>query len=93
MDSSERRLFRLLDDYARKRHGCFLAEFFLSASQTEYVVCFRPLTDNTNLPDRYACKYSTIEADAAKAAGKDGVLVSSITCVLDNALAALNGSQ
>ena len=93
MNSSERRLFKLLDDYARKRHGCFLAEFFLDCEQTEYVVCFRPVAGNTNLQDRHACKYLRIEADAARAAGKAAALLPSITCVLDNALAALNYPQ
>jgi len=70
MNSSESRLFELLDDYARKHHGCFLAEFFLDYEQTEYVVCFRPVTGNINLQDRHACTYLRIEAEAARAAGQ-----------------------
>jgi hypothetical protein len=40
MTPEETNCFTLLDDYARTRHGCFLAEFFLSSIQTEYVLCF-----------------------------------------------------
>jgi hypothetical protein len=94
MDSSERTLFNLLDEYARTRHSCFLAEFFMNSQKTEYILCFRPLTAaNNNSPDRYAYEYLRIEADVARAAGKAAALVPSITGVLDNALAALNDSQ
>jgi len=75
MSSSEKRLFNLLDDYARTRHSCFLAEMFLNSENSHYVLCFRPAAVSADSRDRYTCKYLTIDAGAARAAGKAAVLL------------------
>ena len=51
MTTEETNCLVLLDDYARTRHRCFLTEFFLSAIQIEYVLCFRP----TGMAPSLAC--------------------------------------
>jgi hypothetical protein len=55
--------------------------------------CAFALLPAISMQDRHACKYLRIEADAARVAGKAAALLPSITCVLDNALAALNQPQ
>jgi len=40
---TEKRSFRLLDEYARNKHGCFITELFLDLDGLKYIVCFRPL--------------------------------------------------
>lgn len=43
--------FRLLDDFSRSKHRCFLAELFPNEARSEYVLCFRPLTISKDLSD------------------------------------------
>jgi hypothetical protein len=40
MTAEETTYFKLLDEYSRTRHRCFLAEMFRTGP--EYTVCFRP---------------------------------------------------
>lgn len=44
-------VFRLLDDFSRRNHQCFLAELFPNESRAEYVLCFRPVTVSKESPD------------------------------------------
>lgn len=54
---TEKRSFRLLDQYARNKHGCFITEFFLDLDGAKYVVCFRPLKISKEPANRYARRY------------------------------------
>jgi hypothetical protein len=78
MNKYETRLFALLDEYARRRHQCFIAEMFLNREETAYLVCFRPLTRGIESADRFGCRYIEIDAVETKNAGKSATLVTSI---------------
>lgn len=44
MTLEEANFFKMLDEYARTRHRCFLlAEMDLNADQAHYALCFRPI--------------------------------------------------
>jgi hypothetical protein len=53
----------MVDCYVRRKHACFLAEFFATRRGGEsYLCCFRPLGTEEDSVDRYACRYVTIAA-------------------------------
>ena len=81
----------MVDEYARTRHSCFLAEMFLNSENSQYVLCFRPAAVSAASADRYTCKYLRIDAEIATAAGKAAALIPSVTRMLDNALRAISG--
>jgi len=89
MNSSDKRLFELLDDYARKRHQCFLAEMFLNSEGSEYVLCFRP-RGGSKSANQYSCRYLNIALVAGRAAGKAAALFPSMTQMLDDSLSGLS---
>jgi hypothetical protein len=87
MTTEETNCFVLLDEYARTRHRCFVTEFFLSAIQIEYVLCFRPTGVSVQSPNyRYACRYFYIDTAVARMAGRNKKLPESITELLDKEL-------
>ena len=86
MTPEETNCFTLLDDYARTRHGCFLAEFFLSAIQTDYVLWFRPAGGGADSSNLYACRYLYIDPDLVRTAGQNKKLPNCITELLDTEL-------
>jgi hypothetical protein len=49
--------FRLLDEYARSKHSCFISEFFSPMQSGSYTICFRSLGSKPNDSDNYSCKY------------------------------------
>ena len=59
-------LFTAMDQYVRAHHQCFLAE--LSPSQNEWVICIRPINENTRVlvRDVYACKYFRLSLGEAE---------------------------
>jgi hypothetical protein len=59
-------LFITIDKYVRERHRCFVAECFLNPSGTEWVICIRPMAENTRPHDRYACKYFSLSLKEAE---------------------------
>lgn len=76
MTTDEAVFFKLLSEYARNRHRCFLAEMTLVATGAEYSLCFRPLTDSNRV---YDCKYLKVVTEqvtrtAGEARLKDAVL-------------------
>lgn len=91
MTSSEEGLiFKLLDDYSRTRHHCFLAEMFLDRVQTEYFLCFRPTSDHPNPnPSNYACRYLRVEIGEVQTIDTTGKLTASIIQRLDADLPSL----
>jgi hypothetical protein len=90
MTSSEySAVFRLLDDYARTRYHCFLAEFFLDKTGTEYLACFRPVGLAVGSPNRYACRYLHIGVGQLPEAAKHTVLPARIVELLARELPAL----
>lgn len=88
--SEEARVFKLLDEYARKNHQCFVAEMFLNEEKNKYVVCFRPLAAGRDSANRFSCRYLNVEAPQAKMASEAGVLSSLAIAELDRKLAEIN---
>ena len=86
MTSVEVNCFRLLDDYARRTHHCFLAEFSAKSEETEYVLCFRPAEISRETEKRYACKYVRLSAEEVVLAGKSFQLTSALSQKLDSEL-------
>ncbi len=83
----QERCFKLMDDYARSKHNCYVAEFFLSTRSGAYNVCFRPVgTDNSN---RYSCKYVELDVEDARAAVEAHCLPSNAADMLDQTLSKL----
>jgi hypothetical protein len=80
------KLFMLLDGYAKRHHKCFVAEFWFDEDKDEYTVCFRPLFLSPESPNRYACRYVTMEIGEAKESIRAGMLTASIANVLDEEL-------
>jgi hypothetical protein len=93
MTSSEQRLFKLLDDYSRRHHQCFVAEMFLNEERTEFILCFRSVHGDRNAPARYASRYLRVEIAEAEIAGQANVLTTSVSAMLDKELATLGRSQ
>jgi hypothetical protein len=88
MTSEETRAFKLLDEYARDRHECFVTEMDLNKARSAYTLCFRPISVKRDLPNRYACRYLHFEASEFKSVAQEGVLTASITEKLDKELQA-----
>ncbi|MGE5111836.1 MAG: hypothetical protein ACM3JB_13325 [Acidobacteriaceae bacterium] len=82
--------FKFLDEYVRTRYSCFVAEFFLPLSQSDYCTCFRPLGGSLLDDNRYACKYIRFTFDDVKefACGK---MPTEIARKLEIDLTLLNG--
>ncbi len=89
MTSEETRFFELVDGYSRTQHHCFVAEMFLTNTQTEYVLCFRPVGVTKDSSERYACRYLYVEANEAKTMGQTRTLDASIRQKLDTELPAM----
>jgi hypothetical protein len=87
MTLGETNCFKMLDEYARSRHRCFLAEMDLHADKARYRLCFRPTGVSKDSPNRYACYYLCIRVDEVGAAPQ--VLPASILEMLDGALPTL----
>jgi hypothetical protein len=93
MISSEEQLSKLLDDYSRNHHRCFMAEMFLNETRTEYILCFRPMDTKSDSPDRYACQYLRLKTEDADLAAQTNQLSISICEMLDKELIKLGQSQ
>jgi hypothetical protein len=65
MNPFESRFFKLLDSYARSEHQCFLTEMFLNDEESEYVLCFRPLSGHTHSEKPSSCSYLRIAVKEA----------------------------
>ena len=86
MTLDETKLFQLLDDYSRRHHQCFLAEFFLDGSKTNYILCFRSSTGSIDSANRYACRYLHFAAANLPAVAGAGILSPEIRQELDQEL-------
>jgi hypothetical protein len=89
MTPAETRFFQLIDDYARTRHRCFLAEMNPRTRELGYSVCFRPLSTSPNPSGRYACKYLMVSTEHVEAAGHGQELPPSLVDQLDAELSEL----
>jgi len=87
MTAEETTCFKLLDEYSRTRHRCFLAEMFSTVS--EYTLCFRSTGVQKESASRYACRYLRIGTREVSTAARNGILLPSTTEMLDRELSAL----
>lgn len=92
MTPNETRFFELLDAYARARHGCFLAEFFLWTEERGYSACFCPLEVSESSSSLYPCKYLKVPTEHVRAAGREQLPPSLVT-QLDAELAKLKAGN
>ena len=81
--------FRLLDEYARTNHNCFVAELFLSTQSEVYVGCFRAAGLEKDSPNRYACKYLQFGVEDIRAMSSANCLSVPLAKQLDDALSTL----
>lgn len=88
MTPDERTFFELVDDYARTRHRCFLAEMNPRTKELGYSVCLRPLDLSEN-SDPFACKYLTVPAEQVEFAGRREHLPAALVDRLDAELSKL----
>jgi hypothetical protein len=88
MNPEETAGFKLLDEYARTRHNCFLAE--MNARKTGYLLCFRPIGVRRDSAKRYSYRYLEIERDDLNVATFTGALPDSVTEMLDRELSSLS---
>ena len=90
MSPEESRSFQLLDAHARIKHGCFLAKFFPKGrSDGSYLCCFRPagpVGKETDLVDRYACKYVAIDPGTMQSIVSSNSLPSELQQLLNQEL-------
>ena len=82
-------VFNLLDGYARRRHGCFLAEMTPLDDRTRFNLCFRPLSVNRGVHTRPDCTYLELSAADVSNISNAGALDKAITAKLDVELADL----
>ena len=87
MTLEETNYFKRLDEYARNRYRCFLAEMDLNADKGHYTLCFRPTGVDKNSPNRYTCRYLHITAEEVGTTGES--LPTSVVEMLDKELPTL----
>ncbi len=90
MTADETTCFKLLDQYSRTHHRCFLSEMFPTGS--EYALCFRPSEAKKEYASRYECRYLRMGAPEVNAAARNGTLLPSTTEMLDRELSTLRRS-
>lgn len=90
MTSSEYSVFfKLLDDYCRAKHHCFVAELTFIDARDEYDICFRPTGVTRDSPNRYACRYLAFGISTLIEASQRKELPVSMTEQLDKELPGL----
>jgi hypothetical protein len=90
--SKEKAAFKLLDQYARSAHLCFVAEMFPNEAGTEYTACFRPVNTNRNSPNQFDCRYFRLSDHEVEALTETNALSASIADKIDNELRILGKS-
>ena len=89
MTNDETQVFLMLDEYSRKRHNCNVTEFFRDRDQSEYFICFRPMSLAENSRNRYACEYVKIGIENVAKMASEKALAVQLTQELDQKLAPL----
>jgi hypothetical protein len=84
-------LFTTIDEYARTRHRCFVAECFLF-SEAEWTICTRPTNENTRALDVYACKYFRLSQREAEEVCKSNALGATLKERIDRELLSISDS-
>jgi len=84
--NGETKLFTMLDRYARNKHHCFLAEFFVDREHAGYFLCFRACGGRIDDPDRLKCVYLKIGVEEAKDMWSQRVLSNALVQEMDDEL-------
>jgi hypothetical protein len=87
--NEETRLFKLLDNYARSQHRCFLTELFMNQDHTRYFLCFRPQGPLRDESERFACVYLQIDLEEARAIYSQRALTTTVVRDMDEKLSKL----
>jgi hypothetical protein len=90
--ANEDTAFRLLDQYARSAHSCFVAELFPNEAGTEYTACFRPVNTGKNSPNRIDCRYFRFSNQEVETLNETNALTASIAEKIDSQLRILGKS-
>lgn len=82
--------FRLVDEYSRNTHHCFVAEFFKARKDdNSYALCFRPTGVSRDSPSRYECRYLQMVIGEIQEAASLSELPTSVKELLDRELPSL----
>ena len=81
--------FKLLDEYARTRHQCFLTEMLPDRIGIQYSWCFRPIGVGKDDPNRHACRYLSIDVAEMTRSAAARCLSRDVTDKLDKELSSL----
>jgi hypothetical protein len=84
--SKQKTAFRLLDQYARSAHACFVAEMFPNEAGTDYTACFRPVNSDRNSPNRFDCRYLRFSDRELEMLKEANALTASMAETIDNEL-------
>ncbi len=83
MTSNEKSFFEVVDDYARTHHKCFITEMFVSGTNLEYAICFRPLVSTGQRDLRSGCKYVYVAINEVQTIGQMKKLSEVLREILD----------
>jgi hypothetical protein len=89
MNPQNAAVFKVIDDYVRLEHRCFVSECDQNTSRAEWVICLRPTVDNTRPLDRYACKYFRLTQQEADELCKSNGLSPALKAKIDIDLQAI----
>ena len=93
MNSESAALFTAVDDYVRRSHLCFVAEWDLNRDNTMWAICIRPTNENPRVLDRYACKYIDVTLQEAQEISTSRTLSSALKQKIDRDLDAITGGR
>ncbi len=93
MTSDEKSFFELLDDYARTHHNCLITEMFVSGTNLEYAICFRPLERSGQRERGPGCKYIYVAIDDVRTIGETKNLSEVLRETLDSQLPSLSAPK
>ena len=91
MTSNEKSFFEVVDDYARTHHKCLITEMFVSGTNLEYAICFRPLVSTGQRDLRsgqpsmnpWSCKYLYVAINEVQTIGQMKKLSDVLREILD----------
>jgi hypothetical protein len=90
--SKEKTAFRLLDQYARSTHLCFVAEMFPNEARTEYTACFRPVNADRKSSNQFDCRYFRFSDHELETLNEANALTASVAEKIGNELRILGKS-
>ena len=83
MTSDEKSFFEVVDDYARTHRKCLITEMFVSGTNLEYAICFRPLVSAGQGDRRSGCKYVYVAINEVQRIGQTKKLSDALRETMD----------